>query len=312
MSVGCVGMSKIAVVINPIAGGGRGKKVWKVLKPGLHALFEQTVYRISNRVNDLEAITAGLLAENPDSLLIIGGDGTLNHVLNGLIEKDRLKNSQTKIAFFNAGCGGDFTRQFPKQKMTEFLDRLSHNQFINCDIGKITFANQVSRYFINIASCGLSGQVVLRASKSKWLKKLGGTLNYLLHSLTGLMTYRKTKVKIQIDDAIPFENTMLLMAVCSGQYFGGGMHVAPMAKVNDGLFDVVFFNDFSKLNALFKLYKIYSGGHLLDNNVHYVQAKKIKIESLEGSKIEIEADGESIGRLPAQFELIEETLPLIV
>lgn len=196
--------------------------------------------------------------------------------------------------------------------MTEFLDRLSHNQFINCDIGKITLSNQVPRYFINIASCGLSGRVVLRASKSKWLKKLGGTLNYLLHSLTGLMTYRETKVRIQIDDAIPFESSMLLMAVCSGQYFGGGMHVAPMAKVNDGLFDVVSFNDFSKLNALLKLYKIYSGSHLLDNNVHYIQAKKIKIEPLEESKIEIEADGESIGWLPAQFELIKEALPLIV
>lgn len=253
-------MSKIAVVINPIAGGGRGKKIWKVLKPGLHALFEQTVYRISNRVNDLEAITDGLLAENPDSLLIIGGDGTLNHVLNGLIENDKLKNPQIKIAFFNAGCGGDFTRQFPQQKMTEFLDRLSHNQFIKCDIGKITLANQVSRYFINIASCGLSGHVVLRVSKSKWLKKLGGTLNYLLHALTGLMTYRKTKVRVQIDDALPFDSSILLMAVCSGQYFGGGMHVAPIAKVNDGLFDVVSFNEFSKLNALLKLYKIYSGG----------------------------------------------------
>ncbi len=82
--------------------------------------------------------------------------------------------------------------------------------------------------------------------------------------------------------------------------------------MNDGLFDVVSFNEFSKLNALLKLYKIYSGGHLLDNNVHYVQAKKIKIEPLEESKIEIEADGEIIGCLPAQFELIKETLPLIV
>ncbi|HCJ1101044.1 TPA: diacylglycerol kinase family protein [Legionella pneumophila] len=305
-------MSKIAVVINPIAGGGRGKKIWKVLKPGLHALFEQTVYRISNRVNDLEAITDGLLAENPDSLLIIGGDGTSNHVLNGLIENDKLKIPQTKIAFFNAGCGGDFTRQFPQQKITEFLDRISHNQFIKCDIGKITLANQVSRYFINIASCGLSGHVVLRVSKSKWLKKLGGTLNYLLHALIGLMTYRKTKVRVQIDDALPSDSPILLMAVCSGQYFGGGMHVAPMAKVNDGLFDVVSFNEFSKLNALLKLYKIYSGEHLLDNNVHYVQAKKIKIEPLEESKIEIEADGEIIGCLPAQFEFIKETLPLIV
>ncbi|HHU0036832.1 TPA: diacylglycerol/lipid kinase family protein, partial [Legionella pneumophila] len=117
---------------------------------------------------------------------------------------------------------------------------------------------------------------------------------------------------VQIDDALPFDSSILLMAVCSGQYFGGGMHVAPMAKMNDGLFDVVSFNEFSKLNALLKLYKIYSGGHLLDNNVHYVQTKKIKIEPLEESKIEIEADGEIIGCLPAQFELIKETLPLII
>nr|WP_238144495.1 acylglycerol kinase family protein [Legionella pneumophila] len=109
-------MSKIAVVINPIAGGGRGKKVWKVLKPGLHALFEQTVYRISNRVNDLEAITAGLLAENPDSLLIIGGDGTLNHVLNGLIEKDKLKNPQTKIAFLTQVVVVILQDNFPNKK----------------------------------------------------------------------------------------------------------------------------------------------------------------------------------------------------
>lgn len=305
-------MSKIAVVINPIAGGGRGKKVWKVLKPGLHAIFDHIVYRMSNRVNDLEVIVTGLLAENPDRLLIIGGDGTLNHVLNGLIEQDKLKNPQTRVAFFNAGCGGDFTRQFPKQKITEFLDRLSHNQFINCNIGKITLSNQVSRYFINIASCGLSGKVVLAVSKSKWLKKLGGTINYLLHSLAGLITYRRTKVRIQIDDALPFENSMLLMAVCSGQYFGGGMHVAPMAKIDDGLFDVVFFSNFTKWNALFKLHKIYSGSHLLDSNVHYIQAKKIKVEPLEETSIEIEADGERIGQLPAKFELIEETISLIV
>ncbi|WP_241480474.1 diacylglycerol/lipid kinase family protein [Legionella norrlandica] len=154
--------------------------------------------------------------------------------------------------------------------------------------------------------------MVSKVSKSKWLKKLGGTLNYLIHALIGLITYQKSKVLIQIDDALPFESSMLLMAVCSGQYFGGGMHVAPLAKVNDGLFDVVFFNNFTKLNALFKLYKIYSGNHLLDSNIHYVQAKKIKVESLEKRNIQIEADGESIGQLPARFELIDETLPLIV
>ncbi|KTD57297.1 diacylglycerol/lipid kinase family protein [Legionella shakespearei] len=305
-------MSHIAVVINPIAGGGRGKKVWKVLKPGLNAVFEKITFRMSNRVDDLASITQSLLAEHPDVLLIIGGDGTLNHALNGMISDDKLINPQTKIAFFNAGCGGDFIRQFPEQKITEFLDRLSHNQTISSNIGKVTLADQSPYYFINIASCGLSGYVVRATAKSQWLKKLGGTINYLVHSLTGLIAYNRGEVRIQLDDNPPFDCSMLMMAVANGQYFGGRMHVAPMAKVDDGLLDVVLFRDFSKLDALYKLRKIYSGSHLLDKNVHYVQARKITIEPLESKPIEIEADGESIGQLPASFEVLDGSISIIV
>lgn len=305
-------MSHIAVVINPIAGGGRGKKVWKVLKPGLNAVFKKITFRMSNRVDDLASITQGLLTENPDYLLIIGGDGTLNHALNGMIAEDKLINPQTKIAFFNAGCGGDFIRQFPEQKITEFLDRLSHDRAIKSNIGKVTFAHQSSYYFINIASCGLSGHVVRATAKSQWLKKLGGTINYLMHSLTGLIAYNRAEVRIQLDDNPPFDCSMLMMAMANGQYFGGRMHVAPMAKVDDGLLDVVLFRDFSKVDALFKLRKIYSGSHLLDKNVHYVQARKITIEPLEAKPIDMEADGESIGQLPATFELLDNSISIIV
>lgn len=305
-------MTSIAVVINPIAGGGRGKKVWRVLKPGLDALFSSVAYRMSNRVNDLELITEGLLEDNPDYLLVIGGDGTLNHVLNGLIHEDRLKNPKTKVAFFNAGCGGDFIRQFHKQKITEFLDRLSHHKSVLCDVGKISCDSEKPRYFINIASCGLSGHVVSNTLKSNWLKKLGGTLNYLANSVLGLLGYRSEMVRIQIDDNPPFETFLLLLAVCSGQFFGGRMHVAPMAKYDDGLFDVVLFQNFTRLKAILKIYKIYSGGHLLDENVHYVQARKISIESLESRPVLIEADGEKVGQLPATFTLIEDQLSLIL
>lgn len=305
-------MSKIAVVINPIAGGGRGKKIWHVLEPGLNAVFDNVVYGLSNRVDDLASITQGLLEDKPDYLLVIGGDGTLNHVLNGFMEKDRLRSPKTKIAYFNAGCGGDFARLFSQQKITEFLDRLMHNQCIQTNVGKITLANKSKRYFINIASCGLSGYVVASTANSRWMKKLGGTINYFVHSLTGLITYRKSQVSIQIDENPVFECSMLMMAVCNGQYFGGGMHVAPMAKIDDGLLDVVIFKDFTKLDAVFKLHKIYSGAHLLDKNVHYVQAKKIQIEPLKKRIVEIEADGERVGQLPASFELLEEKLAIIV
>lgn len=305
-------MSKIAVVINPIAGGGRGKKVWQVMGPGLHAIFDNVEHRISNRVDDLASIARGLLEEEPDTLLIIGGDGTLNHVLNGIIDEDRLINPQIKIAYFNTGCGGDFARQFPQQKVTEFLDRLIHNHYVKSNVGKITLKNQLPRYFINIASCGLSGHVVLSAAKSTWMKKLGGTINYLVHSLTGLISYNQSLVQIQVDDNPSFECSMLMMAVCNGQYFGGSMHVAPMAKIDDNLLDVVIFRDFTKLDAFLKFRKIYSGSHLLDKNVHYVQAKKIIIEPMQNAQVAIEADGEYVNQLPASFELLDEIVHIIV
>lgn len=305
-------MKTISVVINPIAGGGRGQSVWNELQPGLNAIFDRVDYTVSNKVDDLATITRTLLEKSPDYLLVIGGDGTLSHAVNGMIMDEQWIAPETKIAFFNAGCGGDFARQFPAQHITEFLDRLTHNQGIHSNVGKITWSDHSVKYFINIASCGLSGYVVMATEKSKILKKLGGTLNYLIHSITGLMTYNNTPVRIQIDNHNPLDCSMLMMAVGNGQYFGGGMHVAPMAKMDDNMFDVVLFQDFSKIEALFKFHKIYSGKHLLDRNVHYVQARKVSIEPLGPNPIEIEADGEPVGVTPAQFELLNDQLFLII
>ncbi|MGL6028218.1 MAG: diacylglycerol/lipid kinase family protein [Legionella sp.] len=126
------------------------------------------------------------------------------------------------------------------------------------------------------------------------------------------MAYQRSNVRIQLDDLPSFECSMLMLAVCNGQYFGGRMHVAPMAKIDDDLLDVVLFRDFTLFDALFKFRKIYTGGHLLDKNVHYVQAKKVVIEPLERRKVKIEADGEVIGSLPVTFELIKTHISIII
>ncbi|KTD46390.1 diacylglycerol/lipid kinase family protein [Legionella quateirensis] len=305
-------MSSLAVVINPESGGGRGKKIWLKVQSGLSILFDKITFRMSAGVDELVPLTQELLSDHPDYLLIIGGDGTLSYAINGIIKQDKIEIQKTKIAFLNAGCGGDFIKQFPRQDISQFLDRLKNNQFVNCNIGKINFFDQPSHYFINIASCGLSGQVVSTVSKSRWLKKLCGSVNYFLHSLVALFTYKRPTVRIQIDDASFFDCSLLLLAACNGQFFGGGMHVAPTAKLDDGLIDVVLFGDFTKLNALLKLPEIYSGNHILDKKVQYLQAKKIAIEPKDNSIIKVEADGECIGHLPATFELLEDTFALIV
>lgn len=304
-------MKQIAAIVNPVSGGGAGERLWSIIEPGLHALCEHINCRKSNVGEDISTLTTNVLADNPDCLLIIGGDGTLSHAINGLFKTDQLVNAQTHIAYFNTGCGGDFARQFPKQKITEFLDRLAHQQYIESNIGKITFANGQVRYFINIASCGLSGKVAMTSANSTWLKKLGGGINYFMHSLLGLLTYKLTPTKITCDDIATTDHTMLMMAMCNGQYFGGKMHVAPMAKINDDLLDVVIFQDYYGLSRIFKLLKIYSGKHMREKNVHYTQARKISVDPLQ-QEIIVEADGEVVGTLPATFSLLEAKLRLII
>lgn len=305
-------MKSISVIINPAAGGGRGQKVWRVLFPGLKALSDKITYRMTNYMDDLVKLVRVLLADGPDYFIVIGGDGTLSHAVNGFLDNDQFFSKKTQFAYFNAGCGGDFARQFQPQHVTEFLNRLIHNQGIDCNIGKIIYGNQQSHYFINIASCGLSAHVVKCASTSSWLKKLGGGINYFFQSLLGIITYQSTPVTIQFDQHSPFEGQMLLMAVCNGQYFGGNMHVAPMASLNDNLLDVVIFHDFTKLQSFWKLRKIYTGRHLLEGKVKYVQAKTIHIEPKSDKPLFIEADGELVGQLPATFSLLPQTVSVVV
>lgn len=305
-------MTSIVVIINPISGGGRGTKAWNILMPGLHALFDKVTFRISNQLDDIARLTANLMEEHPDYCLIIGGDGTLSHALNGLMKEDKLKYPKTHYAYFNTGCGGDFARLFGPQKVMEFLNRLSHHATIETNIGKITFANSSVRYFINIASAGISAHVVSNSEQSQWLKKLGGSVNYFLNALKGLISYQSVPVIIQLDEKTTLESNLFLIAICNGQFFGGRMQVAPLAEINDDLLDVIILQDLPRLKALFKLRKIYTGDHLLEKNVHYVQAKKINLSTPSSNHLLIEADGELIGLLPASFELLETKLQLIV
>src|SRR3989338_4047485 len=132
-------MTSLAAIINPISGGGRGQKVWQMIYPALRALFDDISYRISNKVDDLAQLTKTLLAENPDYLLIIGGDGTLSCAINGLLDHDHWVSTNTHVAYFNSGCGGDFARQFTGQHVTDFLERLKNKQGSVTNLGKITF-----------------------------------------------------------------------------------------------------------------------------------------------------------------------------
>jgi YegS/Rv2252/BmrU family lipid kinase len=303
-------MNRIEVIINPTSGAGRGQKVWQVLKPGLQAIFDKVNYRLSTSKESLLDIATEIVMTRPDYLLAIGGDGSLSQTVNGVIKDDVLISPETQLALFNAGCGGDFMRQFQRQHVTDFLYRLKHKKVKKIDVGKISMTGK-HHYFINVASCGLSGVVARTSAKSQWLKRFG-SINYFIHAFMGLLRYASTDVTIQHDGHTPKKISMLLACICNGQYFGGKMNIAPQAKLDDGLLDVITFEDFSRIKAMFKLHKLYTGAHLKESNIHLVQAKSVKLSSRQQQKIFIEADGECVGCLPASFHLLTWQLPIVV
>lgn len=305
-------MSRIAVLVNPGSGYGLSKRVWYELKPELELLFDTLEVKISTEVHDLVPMTRQLLSQDPDVFLVIGGDGTLSQALNGIIELDHLVNPRTEIAFFNAGTCGDFIKMFSQQSMNDFLDRLTRRQSVKINIGTVRFQAKKVHYFINAATCGMSGSIVISLERHSWLKKCFGSLSYLLYTLFNIFTYSNADVRITVEDNPSYECKLLMMAVCNGQFFGGHMHVAPKAKIDDDLLDVLFFRNFTKLKALFQLHTIYTARHVLNKNIQYIQAKKVAVESINNKVIQVEADGESIGQLPATFELLADKLSVIV
>lgn len=305
-------MKHLAVVLNPIAGGGRSKRLWRQLQMMLGMLFEEITLRITTNSQDIRAFSRELLLLRPDALLIIGGDGTLSHALNGIFEHDQLVSPATTIAYFNAGCGGDFARQFPKQEQRVFLNRLMRREVRMLDIAKMHFPHENRElYFLNIASVGVSNLVALYGQKRPWLKKLGGFLHYFLQGFVALMHYKAVEVRVTCDGLPAIENKPLLVAVCNGRFFGGRMHVAPMARVDDGLLDVVVIEDWSRWLRPFKMMSLYFGRHIYKAKVHYTEAKEVSIES-QTKHVMLEADGDLVGELPVQIRILPGVLPLVL
>lgn len=305
-------MKRIAVVLNPIAGAGRARRVWRRMEMTLKVLFDEVTLRVTTNTQDVQVFTRELLQHKPDTLLIIGGDGTLSHAINGMLENDQLLAPDTCLAYFNAGCGGDFARQFPKQEQGAFLNRLARREARTLDVAKMHFPREHrDKYFLNIANVGVSNLVALYGQKRPWLKKLGGFLHYFIQGFLSLMHYQAVDLRLECDGLPAIESKPLLISVCNGRFFGGRMHVAPMARVDDGLLDVVLIEDWPRWLRPFKMMSLYFGRHIYKAKVHYTEAKRVSIES-NTPHVMLEADGDLVGELPVQISILPAVLPLVL
>ncbi|HEY0709094.1 MAG TPA: YegS/Rv2252/BmrU family lipid kinase, partial [Polyangia bacterium] len=243
-------------------------------------------------------------------VVAFGGDGTISEVADGIL----LAGGGSDLGIIPRGTGGDFRRciALPSDigAAAKHLRQAPRHQI---DVGRATYTTaegtRQSRHFVNVASFGFSAEVGRRANESS--KKLGAKLSFLGSTLSSLTTYDNVEVTISIDGGEPQRKTVFLGAIGNGGFFGGGMNICPQSSLDDGLFDLVVVGDYSRMEVLRRIPRIYAGTHTTLEHISSARARRVEITPVPGSRpIPIELDGETPGFLPATFEILPRAIGL--
>jgi len=304
-------MEKVHVIVNPYSARGKTGQKWEGIKSIIKHYFSEFKYVFTEKPNQATEITREILSEGFDLIIGIGGDGTLNEIMNGFLIGDgkRTVNDEASLGIIPSGTGSDFIRflKIPRdfKKSIELIKNSKKNKF---DVGKITFSGNenenLHKYFINIADFGLGADVVKNLSHVPESKR--GPLSYYTGMLSVIKNFRSKNVEIVIDGKKKIEGKYLIGAIANGGIFGGGMIIAPDAKVDDGYFDIILVKEMKKFEIIRNTPHLYRGTIMNNRKVEFFRAKKIEVFSKED--VNLEFDGETGEKIPAKFEIVERAL----
>ena len=248
-------------------------------------------------------------------IIACGGDGTINEVANGIL----LSGKDVELGILPSGTGGDFRRSIDMpDEPREAARVLKNGKTRTIDVGKVSFQDfkgkTASRYFLNVSSFGLAASIIQRVKTSTsldWLPvdMVRGPASFALSTLQEVLGLDTTNVRVKIGGRPERSLKTVNFCVANARYFGGGMKIAPKAKLTDGCLDVVNIGDMKSAKIILNVYTLYRGTHLTLPEVKTTRAKRIEARPLETKhKIMIEVDGELPGTLPAVFEAVPSAL----
>ncbi|MBX7081951.1 MAG: YegS/Rv2252/BmrU family lipid kinase [Nannocystaceae bacterium] len=302
------------VIVNPASGNGRTLRRWPQLQAALRERLGAVEIVHTEAPGHATLLCRRALERGATLVVSVGGDGTNNEVLCGFVDDEgRNRFPHAELGLLPSGTGGDFVRHLGAAAFATVLDALAAAPAHAIDYGIAHFVDRhghpTVRPFLNVASAGLSGLVDDAVRRSnRWL---GPTATYLLGTLRALAEHRAKPVRIGIDAREPFTMSLDLAVVANGQYFGGGMWIAPRARCSDGSFDALWTGDGSKLRLVGLLAKVFRGAHADDAAVGAAAARTVTLEPCNDDDVVLlDLDGEQPGRLPARFELVEGGLRL--
>jgi YegS/Rv2252/BmrU family lipid kinase len=286
-------MPKPLLIVNPVAGGGRGRRTWEQVSAEVHAQVECAM---TERVGHGAELASEAVREGRPRVIALGGDGTVNEVASALAGTD------VALGVVPAGTGNDFATQLGVPAEPVAAVRLAlEGSISSVDIGEFR-TRQRHGFFANVAGFGFDAAVAQHIHTATYRGPFSGTLPYVMGVLTMLWSFRPCALEIEMDGRA-MRRTALLAAVANGPCYGGGMRIAPDAVCDDGLFDVCLVGDLSRFDVLKTLPRMYSGGHRTHPKVEFFRCRELRATVVGSREIACQADGELVGGLPASFSM---------
>ena len=301
-------LNSFFIVINPSSGNTNFKKSWETITHFLklkkiNFSYSFTEYRKHEVILVDKAIKQGYR-----NIISVGGDGTLHHVVNGIMKQRYIKPSKIKLGVIPLGTGNDWIKTYGiPLSIKKSINIIISNKTIYQDIGYINMLDNKIEYFNNLAGIGYDGYIV---NKLTSLKKIG-SIAFLISGLYGLFSYKKKKYEIKINNiSLNKKCLMILVGLC--KYSGGGLRVTKNPNPKDGLLDITLVKNFSFFELLFNIPKLYNGKIVNHKKVSTFKTKKIIVKNISNNNSFIEADGEIIGINNFNISIIPQAIQFII
>lgn len=295
------------LIANPISGNGSFSKNWKLIEQLLQSKNISYTYAFTRFSKHEIELVQTAIQQGYRNVIVVGGDGTLHHVVNGIMQQRYVKSSDITIGVIPLGTGNDWikTHNIPKN-IKKAIDIIHNNKTNLQDIGLVKTADKNTHYYCNVAGLGYDGYIV---NKLHSLKRFG-SIAYLLAGIYGLFFYKKTNFTINFDSiTISTKCLMVISGIC--KFSGGGMQLTRNVNTNDGLLDITIAKNLTFLDLIFNIKRLYSGSILNHKKIETYKTKEIKIIP-SNSNTYIQADGELLATGTATFGIIKKALHFVI
>jgi diacylglycerol kinase (ATP) len=283
-------------IVNPIAGKGKAKHLIPIIEKICREKEVEFEIKLTSEPKDGTTLGKWAVEKGFKRIVSVGGDGTLNEIVNGIA------GSEVALGVIPGGSGNDFLRTIDvHREIEEVISGVIDGEARLVDLGRCN-----GRYFINVGSAGFDAEVAYGTQQVRRL--FSGTTAYIVAALKTIFTYSGTQMRINVDDKIIEEKT-LLIAIANGRYYGGGILPAPDADVEDGFFDICHVKKLWRPKIFVLMPKYIKGRHGDLKEVTFLRGKKIRIEA--ECPMAINLDGEIIRDSVVDFEMIEKGIRVI-